>query len=106
MHVVSSFFDFQKKYASISIVAVGLSQCGTCTPKLSISMIVPNTNTEYIAPFFKYLYFLTASMLLIVSCLTTIAPTPFPNRISGMLSVNANAPSTPSIENVPSITSR
>src|SRR3989339_188473 len=41
-----------------------------------------------------------------VNCLTIIAPIPFPIRIKGTNNVKANAPRTPSIEKVMSITSR
>lgn len=77
-----------------------------CKPKLSISIIVPSASIEYIAPFFRYLYFFTFSIFFTVICLTTIAPIPFPIRISGIASVKANAPNTPSTENVASMTSR
>ena len=58
------------------------------------------------APFLRYLYFLMRSMLPTVSCRTTMAPRPLPRRIKGIERVKAKAPSTPSMENVMSMTSR
>lgn len=55
---------------------------------------------------FRNTYFLMCPMPFMVSCRTTIAPKPFPKRMSGMESVNAKAPSTPSMENVVSTTSK
>ena len=52
--------------------------------KLSSIITIPSTKTEYIAPFFRYLCFFTFSMLLSVSCLTTIAPIPVPTSIRGV----------------------
>ena len=58
------------------------------------------------APFFRNGYFLTWSTCRMVTSRTTNAPIPFPIRISGTESVNANAPITPSIEKVASMISR
>ena len=69
-------------------------------PKLSRIIIIPKNKIEYIAPFFKYLYFLILSMFETVSCLRTTAPMPFPIRIIGTDKVKAKAPTTPSIEKV------
>ena len=84
----------------------GENQLGTLYPKLSRSITDPKNRIEYIAPFFKKTYFLMRSIFPTVNCRTTTAPSPFPMRISGTESVKANAPRTPSIENVASITSR
>jgi hypothetical protein len=84
----------------------GANQNGTCASKLSRHMIAPSTPIEYIAPFLRYANFETRSMPRIVTSRTTSAPMPLPTRISGTEVVNANAPTTPSIENEASSTSR
>lgn len=101
-----SIRDFQKKYPTTANVATGESHCGMWNPKASAIITTPRIRIEYMAPFFKYLYLLMRSILLTVSFLSTRAPRPFPMRISGIEKVNANAPTTPSIENVASRTSR
>ncbi len=104
--VLRSIRDFQKKYPTTAKVATGDNHCGTWYPKASIIITTPRMRMEYMAPFFRYLYFLIRSMLLTVSFRRTRAPRPFPMRISGIEKVKANAPTTPSMENVASRTSR
>ena len=85
---------------------MGENQTGIWKPKLSKSIIIPKNNSEYIAPFLRKIYFLIFSILLMVNWRTTNAPKPFPSKIRGTDIVKANAPRTPSMEKVASITSR
>lgn len=68
--------------------------------------MMPSARMEYMAPFLSNAYFLMRSMFPIVIQRTMIAPNPFPRRMRGTDMVKANAPRTPSIENVMSMTSR
>src|SRR3989339_1403821 len=87
-------------------VITGENQLGIWAPKLSRTMISPRKRIEYIAPFFRYAYFLILSILEIVSWRRTRAPRPLPKRIRGIERVKAKEPKTPSIEKVASITSK
>lgn len=98
----NSFWDLRKKYPTITNVTTGENQAGMKNPKLSKIIISPKNKTEYIAPFFKYLYFLIRSMFPTVSLRKIYAPKPLPKIIKGTENVNANAPTTPSMENVAS----
>lgn len=100
------FLDFRKKNPIITNVAAEEPHSGTSILKAFKIMNVPKNRIEYIAPFFRNTYFLILSMLPTVICLTIIAPSPLPIKISGTESVNANAPKTPSIEKVASIISK
>ena len=99
-------WDFQKKNPTVPKVMAGESHSGRRIPKLSHTIIIPRKRIEYIAPFFKYIYFLILSILPSVSWRTTRAPKPLPMRMRGTERVKANAPRTPSIEKIASITSR
>ena len=75
-------------------------------PKASAIIIIPRKKMEYIAPFFKNMYFLILSIFLPVNSRKTNATRPFPIMISGTERVKAKAPRTPSIEKVMSIISK
>src|SRR3989338_9075304 len=62
----SSLFDFRKNQTIMNTVTIGDTNDGMCAPNASSSIIMPRNATEYIAPFFRYLYFFTFSMLLTV----------------------------------------
>lgn len=106
LSVLSSIFDFRKKYPITPKVIIGETRSGISIEKDLSIIIAPRNRIEYIAQFLRYLYFLILSILLTVSRLTRKAPSPFPRRINGTERVNAKAPKTPSMENVASITSR
>ena len=98
--------DFRKKYPITENVIIGETRSGISIQKDLRIIMIHKRQIEYIAQFLRYLYFLIRSILCTVSSLTMYAQSPFPRRISGTESVNANAQSTQSIENVASMISR
>ena len=55
---------------------MGETHCGILAPKLSATITNPRKSTEYIAPFLRYLYFLTVSIFRTVSWVLVGEKTP------------------------------